>query len=65
MQYNTNTRYDKVRKENAHALAVENAANYLLSQEDKRKQQRPVLWAKLPIKLKDLNVLPPLDVVRL
>lgn len=65
MQYNTNSKYDKVRKENAHALAVENAANYLASQEDKRKQQRPVLWAKLPIKLKDFNVLPPLDVVRL
>lgn len=60
------TKYDKVRKERAHALAVENAGSYLASKAHKlSKQLRPIRWARLRIKLKDLNVLPPLDVTRL
>ena len=66
MQYNTNSKYDKVRKENAHALAVENAGSYLASKAHKlTKQLRPIRWARLRIKLKELDVLPPLDVSRL
>lgn len=64
--YNTNTRYDKVRKEDAHAKAVENAIQYLLAAPVKKKVwNRAVDMMRLPIKLKELNVLPPLDVVRL
>jgi hypothetical protein len=66
MQYNTNSEYDKARKENAHALAVENAGSYLASKPHKlTKQLRPIRWARLRIKLKEFDILPPLDINRL
>lgn len=65
MKYNTNDKYDKVRKQDAHAKAVENAIQYLLAAPVKKKANRAVDMIRLPIKLKELNVLPPLDVVRL
>ena len=63
--YNTNTRYDKVRKEDAHAKAVENAIEYLLSIPTKKKVwDRAIGMFRFSIKLKDYSILPPLDVVR-
>lgn len=58
--------YDKQRKEDSHANAVESAIKYLLALPPKKKVwERVVLMVKLPIKLKDHSILPPLDVVRL
>jgi len=59
-------KYDKQRKQNSHANAVENATQYLLSLPVKKKVwDRVILMVKLPIRLKDHSVLPPLDVTRL
>lgn len=58
--------YNKERKAEAHAKAVENGIKYLLSLPPKKKAwNRAVQMVKLPIKLKDHSVLPPLDVIRL
>jgi hypothetical protein len=58
--------YDKERKQDSHANAVENAIKYLLALPPKKKVwNRAVQMVKLPIKLKDHSVLPPLDVIRL
>ena len=59
-------KYDKERKQDSHANAVESAIKYLLALPPNRKVwDKTVLMVKLPIKLKDHSVLPPLDVVRL
>jgi hypothetical protein len=59
-------KYDKQRKEDSHANAVENAIGYLLSLPPKKKVwDKVILMVKLPIRLKDHSVLPPLDVTRL
>lgn len=59
-------KYCKERKQDSHANAVENAIKYLLALPPKKKVwDKTVLMVKLPVKLKDHSVLPPLDVVRL
>jgi hypothetical protein len=59
-------KYDKQRKDLAHAKAVESATEYLLSLPIKKKVwNRAVQMVRLPIRLKELNVLPPLGVIRL
>jgi hypothetical protein len=58
--------YDKERKQDSHANAVENAIKYLLTLPPKKKVWDKVIpMVRLPIRLKELNVLPPLDVIRL
>jgi len=58
--------YNKERKAEAHAKAVENGINYLLSLPPKKRVwDRAVQMVKLPIKLRELDVLPPLDIIRL
>jgi hypothetical protein len=59
-------KYNKIRKSEAHAKAVENGIKYLLSLPPKKKVwDKAVQMIRLPIKLKELDVLPPLDVTRL
>jgi hypothetical protein len=58
--------YNKIRKSEAHAKAVENGIKYLLSLSPKKKVwDKAVQMIRLPIKLKELDVLPPLDINRL
>jgi hypothetical protein len=59
-------KYDKERKAEAHPKAVENGIKYLLSLPPKKKVwDKAVQMIRLPIKLKELDVLPPLDINRL
>jgi hypothetical protein len=59
-------KYDKQRKQDSHAKAVEAATAYLLSLSPKKRVwNKMILMIKLPIRLKDHSVLPPLDVTRL
>lgn len=58
-------KYDKQRKALAHAKAVENATHYLLALNSEWVWSKQLIMLRLPIKLKEENVLPPLDVVRL
>ena len=51
-------KYDKQRKALAHAKAVENAANYLMSLNNKGAWNRPLAMLRLPIKLA-VKALPP------
>lgn len=59
-------KYDKERKALAHAKAVENATEYLLTLPLKKKVwDRAIGMFRFSIKLKDHSILPPLDVTRL
>lgn len=62
----SNMKYNKERKALAHAKAVENATEYLLTLPLKKKVwDRAIGMFRFSIKLKDHSILPPLDVTRL
>ncbi len=61
-------KYDKQRKTLAHAKAVENAANYLLSLRGSSAWKRPIEMLRLPIRLavkatvtKTVVIFPPIE----
>jgi len=54
-------KYDKQRKALAHAKAVENAVNYLVSLRGGSSWKRPIEMLRLPIRLSRDNILPPLE----